>query len=77
MEKTRMTTFVVKCSGDVITHVNSYYSLELELEPEHLLRNACKAAERLGFDCYERLQERHGVPCDRLTIEALDSAQLN
>lgn len=75
MKKTRMTTFVVKCGGDVITHVNSYYSLELE--PEQLLHNVCKAASRLGFDCYERLQQQNGMPCHRLTIEALDSAQLN
>lgn len=75
MKKTRMTTFVVKCGGDVITHVNSYYSIELE--HEQLLHNASRAASKLGFDCYERLQHQSGVPCDRLTVEALDSAQLN
>lgn len=75
MERTRMTTFVVKCGEDVITHVNSYYSLELE--PEQLLHNAAKAAQRLGFDCYEKLQHQHGVPCSMLSIEVLDSAQLN
>lgn len=71
MKKPRQTTFMVKCGGEVIAHVDSYYSIELE--HGQLLHNASKAADKLGYVCYDKLKQQQGVPCEMLTVEALDS----
>ncbi len=73
MKKSRQTTFMVKCHGDVIAHVDSYYSIELE--PKELLHSASIAADSLGYDCYTKLERQRGVPCEMLTVKALHSEQ--
>lgn len=73
MEKSRQTTFAVRCHGNVIAHLSSYYSIELE--HSELLHNASRAADALGFDCYEKLRSQRGYPCEMLTVEALHSEQ--
>lgn len=70
MKKSRQTTFAVKCHGDVIAHMSSYYSIELE--PKELLHNASQAADALGYD---KLKRQRGYPCEMLTVEALPSEQ--
>jgi len=69
MKKPRQTTFAVKCNGEVIAHVDSYYSIELE--HGELLYNASRAAAKAGYDCFDKLRQRRGVACEMLTVEAL------
>jgi len=71
VKKSRQTTFMVKCQGAVIAHISSYNSIELE--HGQLLHSASRAADSLGYDCYEQLERQRGVPCEMLTVEALPS----
>jgi len=67
----RQTTFAVRCRGDVIAHVNSYYSKEQEYG--QLLHSASMAADKLGYICLDKMKDQRGVACEMMTVEALDA----
>jgi len=68
----RQTTFAVKCRGDVIAHVDSYYSKELEYGL--LLHSASVAADKLGYICLDTMKHQRGAACEMMTVEALNAS---
>lgn len=70
MRKPRQTTYEIRCNDHAIAYIDSYYSKELEHSA--LLHNASRAAAKLGYDCFNILEDQRGVACEMLTVTALD-----
>jgi len=68
VKKPRQTTYEVRCKGYVIAHIDSYYSIELE--HGELLYNASKKVAGFGYNCFNVLENQHGVACEKLTVTA-------